>query len=276
LLELNKIYCMDNIEGMKLLDDNSIDLTVTSPPYSNLRDYKKYNWNFEIVAKELYRITKQGGILVWIIGDKTKNGTEELVPYKQCLYFNSIGFNVWDTMIYAKNNCPFPANVRYNQQFEFMFIFSKNNAKTFHPIKELKSEKEIEKIKKGSINFKSKSFRNKDGTTNRADSNGNMLKRIELSGKKLEKTKGNVWFYNSGYMVSSKDKISFNHPATFPEQLAQDHILSWSNENDLVLDPFMGSGTTAKMAILNKRNFIGFEISQEYCNIANERIKNLL
>jgi len=273
MLEINKIYNMDCVEGMKLINNDIIDLTITSPPYSNIRNYEGYDWNLELVAKELYRITKNGGIIVWVVGDKTKNGTEELLPYKQCLFFNSIGFNVWDTMIYAKNNCPFPSNVRYNQQFEFMFIFSKGKVKTFNPIKELKSEKEIEKIKKGTINFKSKSFRNKDGTTSRADSNKNMLKRIENSGKNLEKTKGNVWFYNSGYMVSSKDKVSFKHPATFPEKLAEDHILSWSNENDLIFDPFMGSGTTAKMAKLNNRNYLGFDSSKKYCDIANERIK---
>lgn len=273
MIEINKIYNEDCLRTMNNMEDNFLDLTITSPPYSDLRDYKKYDWNFESVAKELFRVTKQGGVLIWVIGDKTKNGTEELVPYKQCLFLNSVGFNVWDTMIYAKNNCPFPANVRYNQQFEFMFVFSKGNIKTFNPIKESKSEKEIEKIKKGNISFKSKSFRNKDGSTTRADSDIRMLNRIEISGKKLEKTKSNVWFYNSGYMVSSKDKFSFEHPATFPEKLAEDHILSWSNINDIVYDPFCGSGTTVKMAKLNGRNFIGSEISNEYCDIIRKRIQ---
>ncbi len=273
MIEINKIYNEDCLRTMNNMEDNFLDLTITSPPYSDLRDYKKYDWNFESVAKELFRVTKQGGVLIWVIGDKTKNGTEELVPYKQCLFLNSVGFNVWDTMIYAKNNCPFPANVRYNQQFEFMFVFSKGNIKTFNPIKESKSEKAIEKIKKGNISFKSKSFRNKDGSITRADSDIRMLNRIEISGKKLEKTKSNVWFYNSGYMVSSKDKFSFEHPATFPEKLAEDHILSWSNINDIVYDPFCGSGTTVKMAKLNGRNFIGSEISNEYCDIIRKRIQ---
>lgn len=273
-MELNKIYCMDNVQGMiDKIDDNSIDLTVTSPPYDDIRNYNGYSFDFENVAKQLFRITKEGGVLVWIVGDSTIKGSETLTSFNQAIYFKSIGFNVWDTMIYNKNNCPFPSNVRYNQMFEYMFVFSKGKVKTFNPLKESKSENEIKKIKSGSINFQSKSFRNKDGSTSRADSNENMLKRISNSGKNTEKTKGNVWTFNSGYMVSSKDKISFEHPATFPEKLVEDHILSWSNPNDLVLDPFFGSGTTGKIAKKLKRNYIGFEISQEYCDIAEERCK---
>jgi site-specific DNA-methyltransferase (adenine-specific) len=181
---INKIICGDCLDVMKDIPDNSIDLVVTSPPYSDLRDYKKYTFDFESIANALFRIIKSGGVVVWVVGDKTKNGTEELLPYKQCLYFNSIGFNVWDTMIYAKNNCPFPANVRYNQQFEFMFVFSKGKVKTFNPIRVPKSKNEIEKILSGKIDFSSKSFRKKDGHTDRADSDQRMLQRIINSGKK--------------------------------------------------------------------------------------------
>jgi site-specific DNA-methyltransferase (adenine-specific) len=176
-------------------------------------------------------------------------------------------------MIYQKDVCPFPANVRYNQMFEFMFIFSKGNVKTFNPLQENKSEKEIEKILEGKQSVSSSSFRDKDGNTRRADSDERMLKRIKKSSEKTTKTKGNIWQINSGYMKGSKDKIAFEHPATFPEKLAEDHILSWSNPGDLVLDPFMGSGTTAKMAKLNGRNFIGFDVSQEYVDIANKRLE---
>jgi DNA modification methylase len=273
MLEINKIYNMDNVAGIKLLPDNCIDLTVTSPPYSDLRDYKKYSWDFENLAKELYRVTKIGGVLVWVVGDKTSKGTEELTPFRQAIYFQDIiGFNTWDTMIYQKEFCPFPANVRYNQQFEFMFVFSKGKAKIFNPLKEEKSEKEVKKILNKNLNVGSKTYRDKDGKTKRADSDDRMLKRLQKSSSSTTKTKGNVWKINAGYMVGSKDKIAFEHPATYPEQLAEDHILSWSNEGDLVLDPFMGSGTTAKMAMLNNRNFIGFEISKEYHEISMARI----
>jgi DNA modification methylase len=177
-------------------------------------------------------------------------------------------------MIYQKTS-PFPANVRYNQEFEFMFVFSKGKIDTFNPLKEQKSEKEVKKILNNTQNFKSKTYRNKDGSKTRADSNENMVSRLSVSSTKTEKTKGNVWKINAGYMVGSKDKISFEHPATYPEKLAEDHILSWSNPGDLILDPFMGSGTTAKMSKLNNRNYIGFEISQEYCDIAEKRLDNL-
>jgi site-specific DNA-methyltransferase (adenine-specific) len=258
---------------MARMPNGFIDLTVTSPPYSDIRTYKGYEFRYKPIAKELFRVTKSGGVVVWIIGDKTKDGSEELLPFLQALYFKEIGFCV-ETMIYAKPNCPFPANVRYNQQFEFMFVFSKGIPKTFNPIKELKSTKEIKKISKKQINVESKSFRNKDGSTVRADSNERMLSRLKNSSCNIEKTRGNVWVYPSGYMVSSKDKMAFEHPAIFPEKLANDHIITWSNEGELVYDPFIGSGTTAKMAILNKRNWIGSEISSEYCDIAKARIEH--
>lgn len=272
-MNINEIYCMDNIEGIKNIPDNSVDLTVTSPPYADLRNYKHYTWDFEELAKQLFRVTKEGGVVVWNVGDKTKKGTEELTPFRQAIYFQDVvGFNTWDTMIYQKEFCPFPANVRYNQQFEFMFVFSKGKVKTFNPLKEMKSEKEVAKIKKGIINVGSKTYRDKNGSTKRGDSDQRMLDRLQKSSSSFFKNRGNVWKINAGYMVGSKDKITFEHPATFPEELAENHILSWSNEGDLVLDPFMGSGTTAKMALLNKRNYIGFEISKEYVNIAKQRL----
>lgn len=273
-MEINKIYNENCLDTMAKMPDGFIDLTVTSPPYSDLRNYKGYEFKYKPVAKELYRVTKSGGVVVWVVGDKTKNGTEELEPFLQALYFKEIGFCV-ETMIYAKPSCPYPANVRYNQQFEFMFVFSKGKPKTFNPIKELKAQKEIERIRKKQINYKNKSFRQKDGSMLQAYSDERMLDRLKKSSCNIEKTRGNVWVYPSGYMVSSKDKISFEHPATFPEDLAKDHIISWSNEGDLVYDPFMGSGTTAKMAILNNRNYIGSEISKEYCEIADKRINEI-
>lgn len=274
-MEVNKIYNENCLDTMTRMPDGFVDLTVTSPPYSDMRTYKGYEFNYKPITKELYRVTKMGGVVVWVVGDKTKDGSEELLPFLQALYFKEVGFCV-ETMIYAKPNCPFPSTVRYNQQFEFMFVFSKGIPKTFNPIKELKSQKEIKKIIKKQINFESKSFRKKDGSTVRADSDNRMLSRLKNSGCNLEKTRGNVWVYPSGYMVSSKDKVAFKHPAIFPEQLANDHIISWSNEGDIVYDPFMGSGTTAKMAILNNRNWIGSEISKEYCEIAEKRINEYL
>ena len=247
---------MDCMEGMKLLNDNSIDLTVTSPPYDNLRKYNGYSFDFENTAKELFRITKEGGIVVWIVGDKTDKGSETLTSFKQALYFKELGFNVHDTMIYAKNNvyAHDPRNKRYKQCFEYMFIFSKGKPNTYNEIKD-RPNKHAGKTLTGTKG------RTKDGVKRE-------LKPIVMGDFQA---RFNIWEYTTGGSVS-KDKIAFKHPAIFPEKLAEDHIISWSNEGDIILDCFMGSGTTAKMALLNNRNYIGFESSEEYCSIAEERI----
>lgn len=264
MIELNRIYNEDCLEGMKRIPDGFVDLTVTSPPYDNLRAYNGFTWDFEGVAKELYRVTKQGGVVVWIVGDATVKGSETGTSFRQALYFKDIGFNLHDTMIWLKPN-PTPTDpkcLRYYNAFEYMFIFSKGKPKTCNYIKE--------KSKNAGKEFGSAPMKRADGSNR--DDRTEKLKGVKIKDYKI---KSNVWEYAIGSGVS-KDKIAFKHPAIFPEKLAQDHILSWSNEGDVVLDPFIGSGTTAKMALLNSRNFIGFEISKEYCKIANERIRKAL
>ena len=235
--------------------DTSVDLTITSPPYDNLRDYKGYTFDFEAVAGELFRVTKEGGVVVWIVGDATVDGSETGTSFRQALYFIEIGFNLHDTMIYQKNNYPFPPSNRYFGVFEYMFVFSKGNPKTFNPIR---------------VRTK-----NKCGTRNTRKKDGSLIKMKYETGKEF-RNKENVWIYTTGSNHSTRDKVAFKHPAIFPEQLAEDHIKSWSNEGDIVLDPMCGSGTTCKMALLNNRRFIGIDISEEYCDIANERIKPYL
>jgi site-specific DNA-methyltransferase (adenine-specific) len=255
ILEINKIYNMDNIEGMRLLDDNCIDLTVTSPPYDNLRKYKGFEWDFEGVANELHRVTKEGGVVVWVVGDATINGSETGNSFRQALYFKEIGFNLHDTMIYIKNGGLNSGSLNaYQQKFEYMFVLSKGKPKTINLIKDRPNKYVEDRIKRKKM---------KDGTYKEQHF------KTEPFG-----TRYNYWIYDTGSGKSTKDKIAFKHPAIFPEALAQDHILSWSNEGDTVLDPFMGSGTTAKMAKLNNRNYIGFELSEEYCKIAEQRIEN--
>ena len=273
MLEINKIYNMDCLEGIKMLPDECIDLTVTSPPYDNLRSYNDtVAWNFELfkeVAKELFRITKPSGVVVWVVGDATIKGSETGTSFRQALFFKDCGFNLHDTMIYEKTS-PYPANVRYQQDFEYMFVFSKGKPNTFNPIHTLKTLGEIKKILRGSYDHSTRTYRSISGETERLDEAG--LKRLEKASKNITKVMSNVWKCEAGYQKSTTDEIAYKHPAIFPEQLAQDHIISWSNEGDLVLDPFIGSGTTAKMALLNNRHFIGFEISKEYCEIARKRI----
>ena len=260
---LNKIHCMDNVEGLRqLIPDDSIDLTVTSPPYDNLRDYKGQSFRFEELAHELYRVTKPGGVVVWIVGDATINGSETGTSFKQALYFkDNVGFRLHDTMIYQKIN-PVPlTHNRYQPCFEYMFVFSKGKPKTFNPIRE--PSKHAGEVRS------TRTARKKNGKT------------VSFTHDKMgtpipsTKVKHNIWAYHVGYMHSSKDKLAFDHPAIFPEKLAEDHILSWSNPGDVVLDPFMGSGTVAIMALLNNRNYVGFEISEDYVNISNKRIESV-
>jgi site-specific DNA-methyltransferase (adenine-specific) len=245
---------MDCISGMSLIDDGAIDLTVTSPPYDGLREYNGYAFDFEQTANQLYRITKDGGVVVWVVADQTKDFNESLTSFRQALYFQSIGFKMLDTMVYLKSNYApiYPGLRRYANQFEYMFILVKGKRpKTFNPVQRPKVV--YDKPKKAT-------YRQPDGT---------LEKKIVQPNGKDTKDATNVWQYAVGNNKTG-------HPAVFPELLAQDHILSWSEPGDVVLDPFSGSGTTAKMSLLNNRDFIAFELSTEYCNIADERIKDLL
>jgi len=248
------IYNENCLNTMPRMPDNFIDLTVTSPPYDNLRDYKGYSFDFESIAKELFRVTKLGGVVVWVVGDATIKGSETGTSFRQALYFKEIGFHLHDTMIYSKKY-PVPSGPRkrYWQQFEYMFVLTKSNPTTFNAIQE--------KCKQtGRIPYSK--FRYPDGSTKLQNS---------IKPVKETKVKGNVWLYDVGYMKSTRDKIAFQIPAIFPERLVEDHIVSWSNEGDVVYDPLAGSGTTGIMAFKNKRNFILSEISKEYCDIISKR-----
>ena len=252
-MQVNKVYNENCLDTMSRMPDSFIDLTVTSPPYDNLRDYKGYAFNFEPIANELFRVTKQGGVVVWIVNDATVNGSETGTSFKQALYFKEIGFNLHDTMIWNKGGFSAVGSLRarYAPVFEYMFILSKGLIKSFNPIKDRENKHKQKLI--------SKTKRLADGTTKRG------ISYISSDfGQRF-----NIW------EVSPVRQSGQCHPAPFPEQLANDHILSWSNEGDLVYDPFMGSGTTAKMAILNNRNWIGSEMASEYCDIIQKRIDGI-
>ena len=250
-MEINKLYCESNLDTMAKMPDCFVDLTVTSPPYDDLRTYNGYPFPFEEIAKELYRVTKQGGVVVWVIADQTKNGSESGTSFKQALFFKEIGFNIHDTMIYKKKRIVPLTHNRYEQGFEYMFVFSKGKPKTFNPIM-------IDCIYAGTETWGKPSF-------HKTNSSG----LVSVDKKKIndKKQKDNVWEF-----LNAKDNV-YKHPAPFPEQLANDHILSWSNENDLVYDCFVGSGTTPKIAKINNRKYIGSEISKEYFEIAKQRLK---
>ena len=243
------VYCGDCVAVMATLPAASVDLTVTSPPYDNLRKYNGFTFDFENVAKQLYRVTKQGGVVVWIVGDATVDGSETGTSFKQALYFKEIGFNLHDTMIYQKSTPPL-THKRYEQNFEYMFVFCKGKINTFNGIKVARKYQD---------NRTDKAFgKNNDDSVDRGYSTQNNMV-----------LKTNVWSVFAG--GGSSDSLASSHPAIFPEQLANDHIISWSNKGDVVLDPFVGSGTTLKMAKLNGRRSIGIDISEDYCAIAAAR-----
>lgn len=228
------------------MPDNYVDLTVTSPPYDNLRKYNGFIFDYKSMFNELYRVTKDGGVVVWVVGDATIKGSETGTSFKHALYAKEIGFNIHDTMIYAKNGTgACGSNYCYWQTFEYMFVFSKGKPKSIHRLTNGKP-RTSGGIKLGRLTV--------DGVQK-------VEKRSDAKGK--EQIRNNIWTYNVGF-TNGDDKVK--HPAKFPEQLAQDHILSWSNENDVVFDPMCGSGTTCKMAYLNNRKFIGIDMSEEYIN----------
>ncbi len=247
---VNRVYHTDALSLLAALPDNSVDLVVTSPPYDNLRTYKGYTFDFQPIARETYRVMKPGGVVVWVVGDATINGSETLTSMRQALYFVDVcGFNAWDTMIWDKQSgLPHQPYIRYCQTFEYMLVFSKGVAKTAN----IPTYPKLEGKRK-------RSRRNPDGTMRR-DISG-------VGGGALP----NIWQMNIGFN-STDDAFTFEPPATFPEELAERHILTWSNAGDVVLDYFGGSGTTAKMARNLGRNYITCDISLDYCEIARKRL----
>jgi site-specific DNA-methyltransferase (adenine-specific) len=270
-MEVNKTYNENCLETMGKMPNNFIDCTITSPPYDDIRNYNNkieglsdefngYSFPFEDIAKELYRVTKKGGIVVWVVNDATHNGSETLNSFRQALFFKEVGFRMHDTMIYRKLN-PMPnAGKRYQQMFEYMFVFSKGSPKTTNISLRERSNKCEDKR-----TYRKKKFsRNQDGEFNENDY---FVKEMV--------PEYNIWDFYVGWGNTTKDDVAFEHPAIFPEELVKRHIESWTNEGDLVYDPFMGSGTTSKMSILSKRNYIGSELSAEYCEIEKRRLSQI-
>lgn len=257
-----KILKGDCRELLKQIDSESIDCVITSPPYDEIRNYNQtLVWNFDVfkdIANELFRVIKKGGVVVWVVGDATIDGDETGTSFRQALYFKEVGFKLHDTMIYQKHNPVLNAGNRYQQCFEYMFVFSKGAPKTTNIMKvERRNEcndKRTQRVKFGNRNI-----------------DGDFGKRHQVRVNEYV-PRQNIWEYMVGLYNSTSDKEAFQHPAIFPEQLAYDHIVSWTNENDTVLDPFMGSGTVGKMCVLLKRNFIGMEIVDDYVKLSQDRI----
>ena len=258
-LPVNQIICGDNVETLRGFPDNCIDLTVTSPPYDNLRTYGGHSWDFEGVAQQLWRVTKPGGVVVWVVADATIDGSETGTSFRQALRFMEIGFRLHDTMIFHRT-AKFPETTRYYPTFEYMFVLSNGSPVSVNLIQDRPN------------NCAGQSL----AASTQRKTDGGLEESWAMRNNATVKAFGvrdNVWHFANGFNHSSKDAVAFDHPAIFPESLARDHILSWSNEGDTVLDPFSGSGTTAKMAKHNGRQYIGIEVNPEYCEIAEERLR---
>jgi len=251
MLELNRIHCGDNCDLLGKMPRESVDLVVTSPPYDDLRTYGGHSWDFFGVAWHLKRVLKPGGVIVWVVADATKDGSETGSSMEQALHFKRLGLNLHDTMIWENSNpAPQAQHPRYQPCWEFMYVLCKGYPpKTWNPIK-------VEAIAAGEDRGGTNGQRNQDDTYRHADK-----KRWVTQDTRLKK---NIWPMTNGR--------SLGHPAPFPEALARDHVATWSNPGDLVLDPFSGSGTTCKAAKTLGRQFIGLELSPEYCAIAEQRI----
>lgn len=242
---------MDCLEAMKKMKDNYIDLTVTSPPYDNIRNYNGFYFDWKSTIKELYRITKDGGVVVWIVSDQTVDGSETGTSFRQALWAIDCGFNLHDTMIWKKESCAFPESNRYYPNFEYMFVWSKGKPKTFNPIQDRQNLWGGTKVYG--------TFRNADGTLKERSSTWKEVLCKDMG------CRFNVW------EINTEKNNQTGHPAVFPIKLANDHIVSWSNVGDIVFDPFLGSGTTRIAAYDLNRNFIGCEISKEYFDKQEER-----
>ena len=260
-IAVNTVYNEDCLATMRRIAADSIDLTVTSPPYDDMREYSGYAFDqFEAIALELYRITAEGGVVVWVIGDATKNGNESGTSFRHALYFrDEAGFRLFDTMIYQKPpRGAFGNNKTYWQSFEYMFVLSKGHPKTINLICDRENKEE------------------RDGDTgSKRLANGELLT-LKRGGYGKKGRRTNIWQYRVGKGHSARDNFAHEHPAIFPEGLARDHILSWSNPHDIIYDPFMGSGTTAKMALMSNRYWLGSEVSKNYCEIAEKRVAHML
>jgi len=275
-MKFGEIFNENCVDTLSRMNPDTIDMTITSPPYDDLRDYNGYHFPVEDIAAALYEKTKPGGVVIWVVGDRTVNGDETLTSFRHAITFKDAGFRVHDTMIYAKNN-PIPSDCgkRYRQCFEYMFCFSKGQPKTFNPITQvIKQEKAFKSFRITSVGRNDLAHDHVAPKNRKVD---NIFFYPECTCREYEVNEfdysdSEIFYYNVG-TSSSKDKIAFKHPAIFPEQLVYDQISTWTDPGDLVYDCFMGSGTTAKVAQMLGRNWIGSEISQEYVDIALARME---
>ena len=249
--EDGKFIVGDAVGILRSWAGDCIDLTVTSPPYDTLRDYNGYQFDPKSMLSAILNVTKPGGVCVWVVGEKI-NGGRSLTSFEHAFIGRDVGWTVHDVMIYQKKNTPFMRSNGYTNCYELMIVFSNGKPRTFNPIMEPTKRNGWE-----------------TAVHNKGPDAVNRKRPVKL---KKQKVRTNIWQYAVGLGGTTTDKVAFEHPAVFPERLAEDHILSWSEPGDMVLDPMCGSGTTCKMAAIHKRNWIGIDVSEDYIDIARQRI----
>lgn len=257
---VNQIHCCDCVDGMRNLPDGGIDLTVTSPPYDDVRDYGGHRWGFEkfqMVAAELLRVTKDGGVVVWVVQEQIRQGAESGTASRQRLHFMDIGFMSYSTMIMVSKGVRLPQPRRYVNQFQYALVLSKGRPRSVHLLRDRANSTAGGRSEGG--------IRDRSGCMERRDYPERVISEVGL--------RTNVWSYDVGWMKSTTDAYAFHHPALMPERMARDHILSWSRPGDVVFDPMAGAATTCKMALLSDRRYLGFELHEPYFRLAQRRMQ---
>lgn len=242
----------DSLDVLPSID--GVNMVMTSPPYDGIRDYgegfKPLDWQTCLTL--LSQKILPGGVMVWNVGDQTVDGSESGTSFKQALHVMSQGLRLHDTMIYAKEGVTFPDANRYHPAFEYMFVFSNGAPKHFNGIKDWRNKWAGTKMHG--------TDRNKDGTTTTISGVGRPVPELGL--------RRNWWVIPNAYNGDTE-----GHPAPMPYAMAYDHIASWSAPGETVLDPFLGSGTTALAAMKQGRKFVGIEIDEGYFEIAVKRVR---
>ena len=262
---INQIFNEDCLETMKRMPDNYVDLILTSPPYDNMRSYggnKNYHqrlnqtgfsFDFEGIAKELTRVLKPGGVIMWNVQDQTIKGSRTGNSMRQALFFmEECGLFLHDHLIWYKTGTPFPSIYRYRNVWENMFILTKGKPNTFNPI--------LKKNKTGGASRNRRRERNH---------NGELVMKERVVTTKEYGIDDNVWYITNHFNVTDEMK-KYGHPAVMADEVAKRHIQSWTNEGDVVYDPFLGAATTTRLAKQMNRNWIGSEIHKPYFDISKK------
>lgn len=296
---LNKIYCGDSLAVLKTFPDKSVNCCVTSPPYWNLRDYGvegqiglepsigEYIEKLVVLFREVRRVLRDDATQWLNLGDTFGNKQLLGIPWKVAFALQSDGWYLRQDIIWAKTN-PMPESVqdRCTKSHEYIFLFSKTPHYYFN------AGAIAEPVADSTVKRLSQDIENQAGSDRvPGKTNGNMkAKAPRYGGKKytdnpevFNRTKsGNAYEFRAmrnkrSVWTVSTQPFKEAHFATFPPKLIEPCILAGCPEGGIVLDPFMGSGTTGIVAKQNGRNYIGIELNEQYIKeIAEPRLAECL